>query len=131
MAGSVYRSRNCVLSHTSLLCEEDLQFPGLFLTPSGQDSNWNSLVIWKMEPAFGQHSTTPPLRSCRSCGWMPPRSRDVFSFSLLFMPGISHRLSTVSVNNCLLQKTRSQWNLSKVVFSEMEAEDSETGCYFG
>ena len=62
---------------------------------------------------------------------MPPRSRDVFSFSLLFMPGISHRLSTVSVNNCLLQKTLSQWNLSKVVFSEMKAEDSETGCYFG
>ena len=47
MAGSVYRSRNRVLSHTSLLCAEDLQFPGLFLTPSGQDSNWNSLVIWE------------------------------------------------------------------------------------
>lgn len=80
----VYVSRNSILSHTSLLLGKDLQFSGLPLNPSsGRDSNWQFTGY-----LFGQHSTIPALSSCRSGGWMPSGSRDLFTFSCYL--GLEH-----------------------------------------
>lgn len=66
-------------------------------------------IYWvsvKMGPAFGQCFTILPLSSCRSGGWTPSGSRNLFTFSLLFRPGTSHGLSTISFNNSDLSPTK-------------------------
>lgn len=99
-----------------------------FLTPaccgwkifSSQGSLWtlllgrihtdNSLDVCKDEACTGQCSKILPLSSCRSGGWMPSDSRDLFAFS--FYLGLEHLIGLALLNwttlTYLLQKTLSE-----------------------
>lgn len=86
-----------VLSHTSLRALSE---------PSGLDSNGQFTGY-----LFGQHSTIPNRSSCRSNGWMPSGSRDLFTFSCYL--GLKHPISLALFHlitlTSVFQKTFSEW----------------------